>query len=81
MPNVFWILNMLGNVLIILGKLAYPYYTDVETEKDEEIFPWLILANQCQRWDSNLDLILKLVFYILPICCIYLINLHYCVSS
>lgn len=36
---------MLGTVLIILKYLTYPYFTDVKTEKDKDIFPWLILAN------------------------------------
>lgn len=37
-PNIFWILNMLGTVLIILRYLTYPYFTDVKTEKDKDIF-------------------------------------------
>lgn len=48
-PNIFWILNMLGTVLIILRYLTYPYFPDVETEKDKKknkkTFPWLVLAN------------------------------------
>lgn len=40
---------MLGPVLILLGSLTYPYYTDVEIEKDKKIFSWLTLANQCQK--------------------------------
>lgn len=64
-------------VLSILGSLAYPNYTDVETEKDKVSFPYLILVNQYQTWNSNLDLILTSWQYIAskyPACIIVLVH-------
>ena len=60
-PDICWILNMLSTMPSVLDFQTYPYDTDVETERGEVIFPWLVLAYQCRKWDSNLDLVLKAV--------------------
>lgn len=48
-PDICWIFNVLSTVLSILDSPAYPYDTDAETDRGKVIFPWLVLANQCQK--------------------------------